>query len=203
MTDKLSLYNGALREIGQNKLASLTEEGVARRALDDVFDSAVNYCLEQGQWTFATRTVRLEASPSIDPAFGYQYAFQRPDDMIAMLGVFQDEYCKTSLDHYDNEADRIYTDTSDIIYLRYISNNSIYGINYSKWSASFVKYVELYLGSKISKVITGSKPIDKEELREALSIARKNTLQEKPAKRLPRGEWSSARTRSYSNWNRR
>ena len=81
MTSKLTLFNGALRLLGERRLASLTEDRPARRYLDDAWDDGlVDDALEQGFWNFATRTVQMTASTSVEPEFGYRYAFQKPDD---------------------------------------------------------------------------------------------------------------------------
>ena len=60
MTDKLSIYNGALSILGERRLASLTENREPRYKLDDVWDNNfVRRLLQMGQWQFAQRTVQL------------------------------------------------------------------------------------------------------------------------------------------------
>ena len=58
MTDKLSIYNGALNILGERKLASETENREPRYQLDDIWDNdMVDRCLQMGQWNFAARSV--------------------------------------------------------------------------------------------------------------------------------------------------
>lgn len=90
MTDKLKLYNGALAILGETPLASLSEDRAARYWLDRAWaDGVVDYCLEQGQWHFATRTQQLTQSTSIIPAFNsWNFAFQLPDDFFGLNSLW-------------------------------------------------------------------------------------------------------------------
>ena len=79
MTTQLDLYNGALLQVGERFLASLTEQREPRRLLDQVWAAnGVKTCLEEGQWPFAMRTVQVDYDPSITPTFGYARVFQKP-----------------------------------------------------------------------------------------------------------------------------
>jgi len=105
VTDKLSLYNAALSHIGDRKLASLTEEREPRYVLDDIFDDgAIDYCLEQGLWSFATRTLEMDYTPSVEPDFGYRRGFQKPTDWLRTVALATDEYFKTPLTEYADET---------------------------------------------------------------------------------------------------
>ena len=48
MADKLGVYNGILRELGESRLASLTEDRKPRHEIDNVYDSLLEHCLEEG-----------------------------------------------------------------------------------------------------------------------------------------------------------
>ena len=85
-TQQLGLYNGALRLVGNTKLASLTVNEEAQWLLTDVWNDgngAVQACLEEGLWFFATRTSMLGYDPTITPSFGYAFAFEKPADWAA------------------------------------------------------------------------------------------------------------------------
>jgi hypothetical protein len=121
MTDKLSLYNGALRKLGERKLASLSEDRAPRRYLDDAWDDgAVTYCLEQGNWTFATRSQKLEPSTSLIPDFGYKYAYEKSTDWLSTVAICSDEYYKNGL-QYSEEAGIIYCDWNEI-YVKFVES---------------------------------------------------------------------------------
>lgn len=200
MTTKLGLYNGALRLIKERKLASLSENREPRRLLDDAYgdgqtEGSVKLCLELGQWTFATRTVQSDYSPSIEPPFGYQYAFDQPSDMVDVCGIFSDEYCAQPLLHYTDERHFWYCDLQTI-YVQYVSNHTSYGADLSLWPESFVKVVEADLAREIAGNLTQGE--DKVKLayqafNMALRDARSGDAMRKPAKFMPQGGWVTAR----------
>lgn len=152
MTDQLSLYNGALRLLGQRKLASLAEDSEPRHLLDDVWgEGAIDACLEEGLWNFATRTVRLDYNPAVEPDFGFQRAFDKPTDWIRTTGVATDGYfrCRMTDDMVKDEGSFWYADI-DTIYVRFVSNDSSYGSDLTRWPQSFINFSEAYLALKIS-----------------------------------------------------
>lgn len=199
---KLGLYNGALRILKERKLASLTENREPRRLLDDAWgdgstNGAVRYCLEMGQWTFATRSTQIDYSPSITPSFGYRYAFDRPSDCVRVAAVCQDEFFTTPLLEYADERNYWYA-SQQTIYVKYVSNGATYGADLSLWPEAFVKFVEAYL----AKEVGGSLTQDEAILKRAFAIwdmeekkARSIDAMNKPTAFPPAGSWVSARHR--------
>ena len=105
MTDRLSIYNGALMLAGERFLASLTEEREPRRLLDHVWDTGgLKACLEMGQWAFAMRTTQVDYDTSVEPGFGYHRAFVKPDDWVLTSAVCEDEFFRSPLLRYWDEA---------------------------------------------------------------------------------------------------
>lgn len=196
MASKLSLYNGALRLLGERKLASLTENREPRRVLDDAWDSdALRYCLEQGLWNFATRTVELTYSPSVDPDFGYQYAFDKPTDFVRLVGISLDEYFASPFNSWTDEAGFWFCD-NDTIYVRYVSDDASYGADYSLWPETFAKYVEGFLAMEVApRILQNAAKEDKIDkmLRKLLTDARSKDAMNEPTKFLPPGSWSRSR----------
>jgi hypothetical protein len=202
MTTKLSLYNGALRMLGERPLASLSENRTPRRELDAAWDGgAVDMCLEAGQWKFAMRSVTVDAETDIVPTFGYQYAFEIPDDHRRLGGVFSDEAMHTALMDYREEAGFWYAN-QETIYIRYVSNDPNFGLDLSRWPARFVKYVESHLAFEIAQSTTGDagKVKDMISLRDKrfLPDALSNDAMQDPSRRLPPSNWSMARVGGYN-----
>lgn len=207
---KLGLYNGALRILKERKLSTLAEAREPRRLLDDAYgdgstNGAVRYCLEMGQWTFATRSVQIDYSPSVTPSFGYRYAFDRPTDLVRVAAVCQDEYFTAPLLQYVDERNYWYA-SQQTIYVKYVSNGAIYGADLSLWPESFVKTVEAYLAKEIAPTLTADDKIIQRafqvwemEEKKAKSIDAMN----KPTSFPPAGAWVSSRhgrsTRSLSD----
>ena len=194
---KLTLWNGALTVLGERKLSSLTEAREPRYKLDDIWDNdAINRCLQMGQWNFANRTLKLEASNSTTPTFGYQFAFDKPSDFIRTTSVCQDEYFDIPLTRYTDEAAWWFADM-DPIYVRYVSNDSEYGLDYSIWPANFAEYVEHYIAYKLAPRLTGisygGDDNPEKMLNRVLVRAKSTDAMESPAKFPPKGSWASAR----------
>lgn len=196
MTTRLDIYNGALRILGERRLASVTENREPRRLLDDVWDAdAIKTCLEQGQWKFAIRTVEQTYEPSIEPDFGYQRAFTKPTDLVRVVGLSAEPYFNNPLTRYVEEAGYWFCDY-DTIYVRYVSGGNDYGRDLSLWPDSFTKYVEYYMAAEILPNLTGSQAKEERvsrDMKKALVEARSRDAMAGPTQFLPLGSWSRAR----------
>lgn len=197
---RLSIYNGALRLLSERRLASLSENREPRRLLDDAWgdgqtNGAVKYCLERGQWKFATRTVQADYSPSIEPPFGFRYAFDQPVDMVQVAGIYEDSGCRMPLLRYSDERQYWYADLPTI-YVSYISNDASYGADLSLWPATFEKVIEAYLAMEVAGNLTQgeNKQIKAERnFERAVAQARSSDAMRSPTKFTPPGSWSQAR----------
>lgn len=195
-TTQLQLYNGALRKLGQRTIASLSVNEESRRLLDDAWaDGLVQNCLEDGFWSFALRSTKLDYDPSITPAWGPRYAFQRPSDFVRTFSLSQDESQYTPLEQYKIEAKIWYSNITPI-YLTYVSLDPAYGLDYSKWPQSFGTYVEFALAQQIGPRLTASTPkmdgFDK-KVRVALATARTQDSMEQPTRPTAPGRWARSR----------
>lgn len=209
MTTRLSIYNGALRVLGEPRLASLTESRAARRELDAAWDDDfIDYCLEAGLWNFAMRTTKQEASTDItpDPDLGFSYAFVKPDDFIRTAAVCCDGRMTIPLLDYTDEAGYWFANT-DTLYVSYVSNDTSYGADLSLWPETFKMFAQAHLAYQACMPITQSDgkqekafTIRKKMLADALS---KDAMAQ-PSKTLPQGGWSRARMGGNGNrsrWN--
>lgn len=155
MTDKLTLYNNALGLLDERVLASLTENREPRRVLDSYWNDVVRYCLERKFWNFGYRTVQIDASASVAPAFGYLNAFTIPDDWIRTRKLSAVPTLDPPLIQVSEEAGYWYANLTPI-FVQYNSSDPLYGMNLGAWPQSFAEYVELRLAAKSCKRITGS-----------------------------------------------
>ncbi len=198
MASKLSLYNGALRVLGERKLGSLTEDRAPRRRLDSVWDEGgVKYCLEQGLWNFAMNTISLTYSPSITvpDGFPYTFAFDKPEDWCRTALVSDDGcFINKGFDFADEAA--YWFANPDTIWVKYVSDDANFGGDLSLWPQKFLAYVQQYFAWKICKSTTNSNT-DKEQIakdmKKALTDARATDAMNESPKRLPPGTWSQSR----------
>lgn len=205
MTTKLELYGDALLILGQERIASLAEASAARFALDDAYAKAVAYCLEQGFWNFAMRSVQIDSSASVDPTFGYSYAFTKPSDFVRLLSMSNEETMTTPLMDFVDEAGYWYSN-SDPMFAKYVSNDTAYGLDLSLWPETFADYVAHRLAVKTCKRITGSNPdadmLTKEK--RALADSRSKDAMNEPPKYPPTGTWVRSRNNGNTStrWDR-
>lgn len=201
-TDKLGLYNGALRLLGESRLASLAENRAPRRHLDQAWTGAVRYCLEAGQWKFAMRSRAMDYSPSVTPGFGFTYGVDVPDDQCRLAGFYSDEAMSQPLTDYREEAGFWYFNLATV-YVSYVSDDASFGGDFSLWPQRFVKYVEAHLAFEAAEAITGDEKKrdkmlslrDRVLLPEALS----HDAMQGPSKALPAGNWVRARFGGYGS----
>jgi hypothetical protein len=193
--DKLAIYNEALGHLGSRELASLAENRDPRRRLDQAWAPAILYTLEQAPWSFAIRSVQLEPTPSIEPAFGYGCAYQKPDDWLKTVRICSDERFMCPLVRFTDESGYWWTDT-DPLFVRFVSADPAYGLDPSRWSPSFAAYLAIRLAQITCQRITGSSTmmgdlikLEKDERKRAKANDALNTPPVVP----PMGSWLRAR----------
>lgn len=208
MASKLLLFNNALLLTGERTLASLTENREPRRLLDAVWDGgAVKTCLEAGLWNFATRSLRIEYDPGVDPDFGFRRGFVKPSDWVRTGTVSADEYFNTPMKahHFSDEAGYWFADI-DTLYVRMVSDGENYGGDLGNWAESFARYVEAYLAEHIAPKLTVSgkrlERIDAQMVR-MLKGGTAKDAQNSGASYPPEGNWNRSRRGRYGFGGRR
>jgi hypothetical protein len=205
MTTKLSLYQGACALLGTRKLASLTENQLSRRELDGVFSrGGITTCLQMGQWNFAMRGIQLDYTPSIEPEFGYRRAFDKPTDWVRTCGLSSDEYFREPLLDVVDEAGHWFAEL-DTIYVRYVSNDTEYGMDYSLWPENFARVIEHYFAKETCIRLTQSQTRKTELDRDfdrCLLKAKSTDAMDEAASFPPEGSWTRARRGNNSRRDR-
>jgi hypothetical protein len=182
--------------LGVRKLASLTENQLSRRELDGVFSrGGIKTCLRMGQWNHAMRTVRLDYSPSIGPEFGYRRAFDKPTDWVRTCGLCSDEYFRVPLVDVVDEAGHWYADL-DTLYIRFVSSDTDYGMDYSLWPENFTRVVECYFAKETCLRLTQSQTLKdnlEADFRKLLLQAKATDAMDEAVSFPPAGSWIRAR----------
>lgn len=196
MATVLTLYNGALLELGAATLSTVSDVTKSRYTLDSVYSNVVADCLMQGSWNFALRAVKLTADSTITPAFGWTKVFARPTDWVRTAMISASENFYVPLLEYGEENDILFAN-EDPIYLQYVSNGTDYGLDIANWPRSFARYVEIALAERIVTAITQNTG-DKDRLqRLTLPKAKRDALNKdaisEATKFLPQGSWNNAR----------
>lgn len=198
MTSKLVVFNEALGRLREEKLSSLSENVKARRVLDTYYDGACAACLEAGFWNFAMRAIEQTASVTLTPAFGYENAFEKPSDWVRTLILSETADMAPGL-MFNDEAGVWYADP-DTIYGKYVSNDTSYGMDLSKWPQSFADYVTIELavraGPQISNNMELVEGLAKMVVRVKRNAQGKDAMNEPPSS-FPRGSWVNARRSGF------
>lgn len=194
---KLQLYNIAMLALGDRRLETLTDDRAERRDLDEVYTrgkGAVTRLLEQGQWNWAMRAVKLDRSASITPEFGFAYAFDIPTDYVRLNMISAGERFMKPLDFYEFEGEYIYADV-DPLYIRYVSNANDWGGDFSRWPDTFSEWAGHWLATQIAYRTKGADEIDRLEARtkKLLIDARSKDVSAEPPRWPPLSSWASSR----------
>lgn len=205
-TTKLKLYNGALRMLGERKLASLTEDRKPRRVLDETWDAGtIDYCLEKGLWNHAIRTTQASFDPDVSPGFGHAYAFSKPSDFIRTAALCEDEHFYVPHLDYRDEQGYWFSDLSTL-YISYVSNDDAYGNDLTLWPQTFIKYVASYLAWSVCKILTQgqtNKDDLETEMMAYLRDAKAKDAIAAPTEIPPSGTWVNSRHARHRERGRR
>lgn len=160
------IANAALRRLGVEKISSLTDDNKRANVLQDLYPLVRDELLEAGFWNFSMKRAQL-SKLSEDPLFGWETAFQLPNDYLRMYRVEANKF-KASISHlpeffpngfHDNvwfsiEGDRLLADISDCfcIYSAHVTDAS-------KFSSGFVKAFYLKLAAEAAYSITQDKTL--------------------------------------------
>lgn len=203
MADRLSIYKGALRLLGPSELASLSEDRPERLKLDAAWTDAVELLLAEGMWNFAIRTIAISNDEDLEPVFGYQYAFSKPEDYVRTVALCYTADFLEPVWNYEDE-DQIWYANQETIYIRYVSNDEQYGWDVGRWRQPFAKALEAYLAFECGLPIS----TDRGNRNDLFSLYEKRMKRAKTldavderVRRMPAGRLT--RSRSFYNGNRR
>lgn len=195
MATRLTLYNEALRILGERRLTSATEARDHRYHLDDAYDTATAHCLEGGFWNFAMRAVEIDAEAT-DPEFGFSFMFVKPDDWVRSYIVSPNAALDIWMEPLNDEAGYWFANV-DPLYAKYVSNNAGYGMALASWPQTFADYVSARLALQVCPTVSSGSAEKLDNLmkieKRALITARAKDAMNEPPGRSPRGTWANAR----------
>lgn len=188
------IYNDALIIMGLDEITTNTDDSNRRTKLDRVLDSGiVSEMLEDTGWIFSTTSTKSQYDPSVEPAWGYRRAHQKPTDMHRIDGIFYDEYMQQPLKQYKDEGDWIFTD-QDEYYLQYISDSFL--VNPSSWPTYFKRLIAGRMANDASPSLRNEGAdflIANAIYEKRKSSAMSNDAMQSPPRMLSNGKWSGSR----------
>lgn len=202
MADRLTIYQGALRLLGPSELASLSEDRPEKRKLDAAWSTCIDHLLEQGLWNFAIRSVELAYDEDVEPRFGYDYAFSKPDDWVRTASMSTSVSYGDDFEEYEDENGYWHTST-DTLYIQYVSNDPAYGYNVGAWRQSFAKTLEAYLAFECGLPISADRG-NRNDLyslyEKRLARAKNLDAVDERVRKTPTGNLVNARLGGYGRW---
>ena len=208
-TTKLNLYNRAIRNCEQTPLSLITDNVESRRRCDDFYDDVLIWMMEQQFWRTAMRTVKITLDDTVDPAFAFDYAHQIPTDFVRKQMISLDEFLDYPLDEQEGngsylmEGGYIWANSTPI-YMRYVSNDSSYGYDLTKWTDGMAEAFGYELGARVCPFLAGS--TEKANELHDLAMAKQgragtfDSLQQ-ATKRHREGAWTKGRFNARRNGN--
>jgi hypothetical protein len=119
MSSLLVISKKALRKIGVKEISSMTEQGRAADRCNSAVRDVVKEVLRAHPWSFATEWKSLPRLIS-DPPFGYQYAYQAPQEAEKVFDVRSIDNLTYPKEDFDMVRGKIiYTDASPC-FARYV-----------------------------------------------------------------------------------
>lgn len=207
---KLEIFNDTLVEHLGERAVTANENRESRLVLEQFWKDGrfIDECLEEGDWSFAIRTLEIQYDPALEPDYGFSRVFPKPDDCKRLVALSPDPDFNVRLDETGYRDENGYWFTyNDVIYASFISNLEEYGRDPSKWPEYFLDYMKARLARKACKRITQSDSRLEELMkteRRLLMNARGKDGMNKPSVKMNRGSWNKARNTSrlsrYGNW---
>jgi hypothetical protein len=153
-------------------------------------------CLEQGYWNFAMRAVSMTESATLEVAFGFEYAFEKPSDWVRTYIVSDNEMLEQWTTRFNEEAGVWFADTTPL-YARYISNSASYGYDLSLWPQAYAAYVEAELAIAVAPTVSSMSSEKMKLLVDARDRARDKAMTHdamgEPPVGPPLGSWVRSR----------
>jgi len=142
MASKLDIVNGALIEMGETPLQSLTEDTESAITANYIYDQVYHDLLSKAPWRFAVTKQTLSQLVAA-PLNEWTYQYQIPSDCVRVLRVYPDQ-------DYDIYGDTIYSKASALA-LDYVAK-----VTEDALPPYFVRLLVLELAVRMSMSITAS-----------------------------------------------
>ena len=208
MPTKLSVFNGALRLLGETRMIDADEDNKKGRELRQAWDDVVRGIFESYPWNCASERVALERL-SDTPAHTYDYYYAKPDDWLRTIALTRSSNEQDKLRLYVDEAGgeaqpkgRLATSESTV-FMRYISEDYLARIG--NWPQNLADYVSAKLAYEACQAITGNNSkmdmLYREMSKRRHEATNWDTLQN-PPQQLQTGRLVSARLRGIGRFGR-
>ena len=189
------VINRALREVGADRITSLTDGSKSANVANDVYAKKRDTLLRGHLWNFATARQKL-AKLSSTPVFEYDNQFAYPSDWLRTMSVHNNDGGKSTFDYRSEfskaDGQRIIVTSSDEIWMRYVYRVT----NPQFWTEDFEEALVYALATTFAIPLASSRTLRdemKDEARRWKATARSSDALGSTPERRPRGSWANSR----------
>jgi hypothetical protein len=169
MSSLVEIANSALDLVGQQQIMGLDDETTAARKANLHIYDAIREVLAVGRWKSAQAQSSLSRLADA-PTFGWLYAYQLPNDYLAMVSVNDNDPGDVLLDLWDIQGRTLLTDETAVD-LTYIKDLTSTGNDINAASPWLTECFKLKLATKLAWVFQQSRT-----LRESLLVEYREKL---------------------------
>lgn len=184
-TSETGICNSALAKIGSYRITSLDDNTREAKLLKEQYAKVRDDLLRSHPWNFAIKRVSLALLTS-EPAFGFAYEFQLPNDCLRVL-----ETDSSNDIEWQREGNVIRTDTSTLA-IKYVAKITEVGL----FDACFAEVLASKLAADISFSIVQNATLKKQlndEYMQKLREARSYDGQEGASRQVYANDWLNSR----------
>ena len=199
MATPIDIVNMALRRIGADRISAFEDAQEEARATRDIYDEIRREVLNAHNWNFAIKRAQL-SSVATAPAFGWDYAYELPHDLVRIVSVHSHNDDDSSVEYrleFQDGSDRVLVTNSNQIFIRYVFDNEDVNV----WSAAFRNVMGWRLAVDLAQAVsksTATAEMCGRKFSTELSRAKAIDGIEDWPERLADGSWLTARYPDYS-----
>ncbi len=145
---EVSISNMALTRIGQQRISSMTQQGLEAQLCDQYYESTLRELLSAYEWPFAIKRASLSLVTG-DNFTKYEYKYLKPSDLLRPILLLDSDSFEDSEAEWFTEGQFFYTDYNPA-YLKYVA----YIDNPNDLPQSFIEAFYLRLATKIALKMT-------------------------------------------------
>lgn len=185
MASEVEICNRALQKIGAKRISSLSEDTVNARACNACYATLRDAELRAHVWNFAIARAEL-AADATDPDWGRAKSYTLPADFLRLINDYPEDNSLTK--DWQIEGNKILTDDSDPIYIRYIARIT----DAALMDVLFREVLSARIAMEICEEITQSNTkfaAISEDYKAKIKEARRTNAIENVAAESPEDEW--------------
>ena len=135
-----NIVSQAFRWMELAPISSFADDSEQAQAAAEQYPEAINQCLEEADWSFASKFASLNVSPSLPSDDDLPYAYVRPGDFLRLIDV------KPNTVQYRLDQDALRADQATSLTIRYMAKIT----DESKLPALFKQVVSLRLAANLA-----------------------------------------------------